>query len=530
MGKEAIIGAIGGLGEIGLNCMTIEYDSRLIVVDCGVMFPEAYMLGVDRVIPDFSFLEENREKLAGYVITHGHEDHIGGLGFALERIPAPVFATPFTLRLIKNALKEFGLEDTECHAMAPGVSTQVGSFEIEVCNVTHSIIDAAMLGIRAGENRILHTGDFKLCGGDLPAEMMEFLKRWKGADLLLSDSTNVEVPGFSRHESEIVDRLSHQISCAEGKVIATMFSSNVERLGTLVRLARENERHVAVAGRSLHRMIEVATEAGEMDARPSDFIDLKDVGFFPPDKVMILCTGSQAESRSALLRASMGEYPGFDIVPGDRILFSSKIIPGNERPIHSLINRLCRLGADVVYESIDDIHVSGHAFYGELERMIELTGPRTFIPVHGEYRHLVQHAALARKKGVAHARVTVNGERIALKGGVLEPIEGFQSGRVLIDGGSGEDIEEMVVRDRRRIGRSGFVYGNIVRDRHSGRVHGVDVQTIGISYASDPAHDQMLEEASAAAKGAIDDDAVQDEVLSETVRIFMVFISLVTGT
>ncbi|MBI3303931.1 MAG: ribonuclease J [Deltaproteobacteria bacterium] len=458
---------LGGLGEIGLNLMLIEYcpagadETAAIAVDCGLMFPEQEMLGIDVVIPDFSYLREKRH-LKAVVFTHGHEDHIGALPHLLREFNVPVYGTPFTLGLLRDKLDEHDLlNDTELHEFRPRQSWQIGPFTIEGIHITHSIVDAVALAITTPLGTIIHTGDFKLDQTPIDGRRSDLtrLAEWgeRGVLLLLSDSTNVERLGSTASERAVTRPLEELMSHARGKVLVATFASHIHRIRQVIDLSLAQGRAVGVVGRSLVGNIEIARDTGHLKIPPDAFIDVARVADRDPQTVTLLTTGSQGEPLSALSRIAAGDHPQVKLGPGDMVILSSRVIPGNERTIARLVDHLCRRGAEVYYESIACVHVSGHASQEELQLMLNLVRPRFFVPIHGEYRYLVRHCELARGVGVDPTGVFLleNGqvlEFIAAGARVTEPV---RAGRVFVDGLGG--VEQEVLRDRRHMAEDGLV-------------------------------------------------------------------------
>jgi ribonuclease J len=458
---------LGGLGEIGLNLMVIEYcpagteAAGAIAVDCGLMFPEQQMLGIDVVIPDLSYVRE-KHHLQAIVFTHGHEDHIGALPHLLREFNVPVYGTPFTLGLLRDKLDEHDLlDDTELHEFRPRQSWQIGPFTIEGIHVTHSIVDAVALAITTPLGTIIHTGDFKFDQTPIDGQRPDLtrLAEWgeRGVLLLLSDSTNVERPGTTPSERTVTRPLETLIAHAPGKVLVATFASHIHRIRQVVDLSLAQGRVLSVVGKSLIGNIEIAREAGHLKAPADAFIEVSKVADRDPRTITLLTTGSQGEPLSALARIAVGDHPQVKIAPGDTIVLSSRVIPGNERTIARLIDHLCRRGAEVYYEAIACVHVSGHACQEELQLMLNLVRPRYFVPIHGEYRYLVRHCQLAREVGL-----DPDGVFLLEDGQVLEiSAEGARVGtpvhvgRVFVDGLGG--IEEEVLRDRRHMAEDGMV-------------------------------------------------------------------------
>jgi ribonuclease J len=458
---------LGGLGEIGLNLMLVEYcpsgsdEITAIAVDCGLMFPEREMLGIDVVIPDLGYLREKRH-LKAVVFTHGHEDHIGALPHLLREFNVPVYGTPFTLGLLRDKLDEHDLlEETELHEFRPRQTWQVGPFTIEGIHVTHSIVDAVALAITTPLGTIIHTGDFKFDQTPIDGQRSDLtrLAEWgeRGVLLLLSDSTNVERSGATPSERTVTRPLENLIADAPGKVLVATFASHIHRIRQVIDLSLAQGRAVSVVGKSLVGNIEIARETGHLKLSPDALLDVTKVPERDPRTVTLLTTGSQGEPLSALSRIAVGDHPQVKLAPGDTVVLSSRVIPGNERTIARLIDHLCRRGAMIYYEAIACVHVSGHACQDELQLMLNLVRPRFFVPIHGEYRYLARHCQLARDVGLDPEGVFLleNGQVLEITAAGARVSEPVQAGRVFVDGLGG--IEEEVLRDRRHMAEDGLV-------------------------------------------------------------------------
>ena len=467
---------LGGLGEIGMNCMLLEYEDEILVIDCGLLFSDLDHLGVEFMIPDFTYLKAKKDKLSAFLITHGHEDHIGALVFAWKAgIHAPVYASPFTALLIRERLKEYGLEDrVELRVFQMGDRLSFRHFQVQTVSVNHSIVDSAAFFIETPVGRIVHTGDFKIDPSPFygsKIDMNFFTKAGEeGTLLLLSDSTNVEKHSHSLSESVIYQRFEELFSESQGLTVVSMFASNVGRMGQVFELASKLNKKVALAGRSMEQNMRLGMEAGYL--KGAQVISLAEVQHYPRKQVIVVSTGSQGESRSALIRMASGMHPHVAIEPGDLVLMSSKLIPGNEKAISRMINQLFRKGASVLYDSVDEIHASGHATREELKEMLEAVKPRYFIPIHGEYRHLVHHAALGRESGIPADRVilAVNGDILEVTKERCRIVDHLEEARVLIEGRDGKDVSKLLLKDRRQMGEKGMVFSLLVRNSQSGRV------------------------------------------------------------
>ncbi len=468
---------LGGLGEIGLNMMVIEYDDVMFIIDAGLMFPEEYMLGVDIVIPAMDYIRENRDKVQGIIITHAHEDHIGALPYLLKEIRLPVYGTAFTLKIIRNKLIEFDLNKyVDLNLVSPGETLSIDPFEIEFIRVCHSTIDGVGLAIKTPEGVIIHTGDFKIThnADKMMATDISSFARFgqEGVLALMSDSTNVEVEGYTRSEQEVAKELEKLIAAAGGRVIVALFASNVFRVQQVIDIAIRNHRKIIFNGRSMEQIVAVATELGHIECPPHTILDIKQLSTCREDGVVIVTTGSQGEPMSALVRMASGMHKHVKIKKGDSVILSSKDIPGNEKAIAGMINKLYRRGADVVYSKIAQIHTSGHAHQEELKLMLSLTKPEYFIPIHGEYRHLVVHARLAEKLGMPRKKVIVaeDGRVVAFDkdGGRIEGR--VRTGRILVDGKGIGDVGRSVLKERRELSEGGLVVVTMILDEETGVV------------------------------------------------------------
>lgn len=470
---------IGGLGEIGLNCMVFEYNDEIIVVDCGVMFSDLQILGVDIVIPDMTYLKENASKIKAYVITHAHEDHIGALPFALRNHPAPIYCTHFAHRLIHAKLEEHGLaSSTQFEIFTPGKTISFDHFKITAASVNHSIIESMALFIDTPVGKIVFTGDFKIDPNPYygkPMDPQPFIDAGnQGVLLLMSDSTNVEREGHSLSEKRIYDKFDEILSNTTGLTIISMFASNIGRVGQILELCRKYNKKLAFLGRSMEQNSAIAHNLGYLKDLPDTLISIDDIPNHDRKNVVILSTGSQGEYRSGLARIANNEQKNVQLTEGDQVILSSKFIPGNEKAIGRMINNLFKLGADVMYESVAHIHVSGHASASELRAMMKMTKPKYFIPVHGEYRHLVKHRKLAMNTDIPkeNTLIAVNGDVIELEKNRMEIVAHMEENRVLIEGEGGTDVSKLVLKDRRKVAETGIVFSVLIRNANSGKILG----------------------------------------------------------
>ncbi len=481
---------LGGLGEIGLNMMLFEYGDTIMVVDAGIMFPEDYMLGVDIVIPDITYLKGKKDKVKGIILTHGHEDHIGAIPYVLPEIDAPIYGTPFTLGLLEYKLREHKLVDrASLNKIAPRERIDIGPFNVEFVRVSHSVVDGVGLGIRTPVGLVVHSGDFKISQIPVQGEMTDIAKfaafGEEGVLALMSDSTNVEKEGYTISEKEIGGTLEDIFRECTGRIIVAMFASNVIRAQQVVNIAQMFGRKVAFNGRSMLASVAIAKNLGYLHIPESQEITIGNVKNTPDEEVLIVTTGSQGEPMSALNRMASGSHKQIKIKPGDTVILSSKFIPGNEKAIAHIINRLYKKGAEVIYEKVSAIHVSGHAFQEELKLMINLTKPRYFIPIHGEYRHLIRHAHLAQQVGIPEENIFLaeNGGTVIFdksRGWLGESID---TGRILVDGKGVGDIGTSVLRERRDLSEDGLVIVAMAVDEETGIVvQGPDIISRGFVF------------------------------------------------
>jgi len=524
--KPVTLTPLGGLGEIGMNCMLLHTEDEMLVIDCGLMFPDDYLLGIDIVIPRFDFILANKHKLKGIILTHGHEDHIGALPWLAPYIKAPVFGSRFTLALVENRLREHGLDrHTELREVEPGQRLQFGDLAVNFFRVCHSIIEGFGLGIETPVGRIVHTGDFKIdntpMGGHFTDLQAFGAFASQGVQLLLSDSTNVERDGHSITEREIMSTLRELFAKAEGRLLVTLFSSHMQRIQEIFDLAKEHGRKVAVNGRSLLTNIEMADNLGFLKIPKDTYVSIDDLRNLPDERVVLIVTGSQGEPLSALARIANNEHRLLRIHPGDTVLMSSRFIPGNVRAITKVINNLYRLGAEVLYERVQAIHASGHAYKEELELMLQTVKPRFFVPVHGEYRHLVKHKRLAETCGVAPERALVleNGTPLTLlpDGGIrLE--ESIPVDSIYVDGKGVGDVGHTVLKERQLLGGGGLVVAVMVIEEENWEILlGPDVQSKGFVFEQHYSH--FLEDAKCIILDIFENiPPGQDEKLRERIR------------
>ena len=470
---------LGGLGEFGMNCLALRWHDDIIVIDAGLMFPEEELLGVDIVVPDISYLTENRDKVRAIVLTHGHEDHVGGLPWILSELNVPVYGTEFTLALAEGKLEEHRLlEDAELIEILPGRRFTIGPFTILPIRVTHSLVDCVALAIFTPIGLVVHTGDFKIdlsSPDSKPFDLHAFAELGKqGVLCLLQDSTNVDRPGYTPSERAVRPRLDEIFSQAPRKLFFSCFSSSIHRIRIATELAQAHGRKVAVVGRSIDNAVEIAQDLGYLDLPNGLVINPGQMRDFPPNKLLVLISGTQGEPMSALSRAAVNNHKHARIESGDTVVLSSRVIPGNEKSIYRVIDHLERREAKVIYDdgTAGLIHVSGHGSQEELRLMINLLRPKFFIPVHGDYRHLKRHAELAGNMGIVEKVVLLeDGECLDLDAQSAEKTGKITVGRVCIDaGGSIDVVEDVVIRDRQHLSEGGIVLPIITINKRSGKV------------------------------------------------------------
>ncbi len=500
---------LGGLHEIGKNMTVIEYRDEIVVIDCGLAFPEEEMLGIDVVIPDISYLEKNRDKVKGIVLTHGHEDHIGALPYVLEQLNVPVYGTRLTLGLLKNKLAEFNMADVcELITVKAGDVIRPGSFKIEFIRTSHSIADTVALAIYTDIGTIVHSGDFKVDYTPIDRAMID-LHRFaelgrQGVLLLMADSTNVERPGYTMSESTVGQTFDEMFAATGSRIIVATFASNVHRIQQIINSAHKLGRKVAVCGRSMVNVVGVASELGYLHIPDGLMIDINEMSRYRDNEIVILTTGSQGEPMSALTRMANADHRNVEIVPGDLVIISASAIPGNEKLISRVINRLFAKGANVIYEDLADIHVSGHACQEELKLMHALVKPRFFIPVHGEYRHLERHARLAQSMGMDSRDIVVGeiGDVIELTRDSIKVTGKVNAGKVLVDGLGVGDVGNVVLRDRQHLAQDGLMVVVVTISRETGAIiAGPDIISRGFVYVRES--EVLMEQARLVVKEAL---------------------------
>jgi len=483
---------LGGLGQIGKNMMVLEYDGHLLIIDAGLMFPENEMLGIDIVIPDMSYVLERKDRVLGIIVTHGHEDHIGALPYLLSQLRVPVYATRLTQGLIEVKLRENHTNDVERHVIAPGDVLPLGPFRTEFFRVNHSIPDGVGLAVETDVGLIVHSGDFKLDSTPVDGLPTDFAKLAdlgrRGVLLLLSDSTNAETPGYTPSERTIARIFEDIFARANGRVIVATFASNISRIQQAISIAHKYGRYAAIAGRSMSNNVRMAMDLGYLKVPDDCLLGIDDIQHLPQRQVAIVCTGSQGEPTSALVRMARGEFQPISLLPGDSVIVSSTPIPGNEELINRTLNNLFRLGADVFYDELLDVHVSGHASQEELKLMLNMVQPKFFVPVHGEYRHLVLHARLAEQVGIPRPNIFVmeSGQMLELDSQSAQIVGRVSDDYVLVDGLGVGDIGEVVLEDRRLLSRNGFLVVTLVMERGTNQVlSGPEIISRGFVHVSE---------------------------------------------
>lgn len=513
---------LGGLGEIGKNMTVIRVDDEILVIDAGLMFPDEDMLGIDLVIPDISYLIENKDKIKAIVLTHGHEDHIGALPYVLKKINVPVYGTRLTLGILEGRLKENGVDSSNLHSVMQGDIINVGCFSVGFIRVNHSIPDAVGLSIKTPVGMIVHTGDFKLDYTPIDGKMTDF-RRFsdlgnRGVLVLMADSTNSEREGHTPSERTVGAAFDRAFHNARGRIIVATFSSNVHRIQQVIDTAVRYKRHVAVLGRSMVNVVNISLELGYITAPEGTIVDIDEIHNYRMEQMVIITTGSQGEPMSALTRMSMSDHRKVGIVPGDTVIISATPIPGNEKLVSKTIDNLMKLGANVIYGRNQGIHVSGHASREELKLMHNLVRPKFFIPVHGEYHHLVQHARLARELGMPKENIFIseNGQILEFTRDKGQVVGKVTAGMVMVDGLGVGDVGNIVLRDRRQLSQDGILIVVVTMNKQTHRVvSGPDIVSRGFVYVRES--EALMDEATARVQQAL--DRCEDEKVKEWAAI-----------
>ena len=480
---------LGGLDEIGKNMTLIEYGNEMIMVDCGMAFPDDDMPGVDLVINDISYVEKNRQKLKGIFLTHGHEDHIGGLPYFLRQINVPVYGTRLTLGLVEHKLKEHNMvSKVKLIRTKAGDNVKCGNFfTIEFVRTNHSIADSCALAIKTPAGTVIHMGDFKIDPTPIVGDMIDIARLGElgkeGVLALMSDSTNVERPGYAMSEQSVGDKFYDIFKNCKKRIIVATFASNVHRVQQIINAAVENGRKVAVSGRSMENIVELSILLGYMKIPEGVLINLDNIGKYPPEKIVIITTGSQGEPMSALTRMAFSDHRKVEVTKDDLIIISATPIPGNEKSVSNVINELFEIGAEVIYKSLADVHVSGHACQEELKMILALTKPKYFIPVHGEHRHLMLHADLAEKMGIKDTFILQNGSVLEMDKKSAKISGNITAGKILVDGLGVGDVGNIVLRDRKLLAQDGLIIVVVTVSGETGHiVSGPDIISRGFVY------------------------------------------------
>ena len=511
MAEKLKIIPLGGLNEIGKNITVLEYGGDMIVVDCGLGFPEDDMYGVDLVVPDVTYLVKNQNKLRGFFLTHGHEDHIGGLPYVLDQVNAPIHTTRLTAGLVQIKLEEHGLlETTNIITHEAGETVKAGCFKVEFIHVNHSIADAVAFAIHTPVGVVVMTGDFKIDSTPITGSIIDLARLGalgnKGVLALLCDSTNVEREGFSPSERKVAHTFDEMFKGCDQRIIVTTFASNVDRIQTVINTAAKYGKKVAITGRSMENMLRVSTELGYVSVPKNTLVDINAIKSVPKNKQVIITTGSQGENMSALYRMAFSGHRQVEIGAGDRVLISASAIPGNEKTISAVINELYRKGAEVVYDKLADLHVSGHACQEELKIMHALLKPKFFIPVHGEQRHLKRHAILAQEMGMDPNRIIISdiGRVIELTRNSCKLAGTVPAGKTLVDGLGVGDVGSVVLRDRKHLAQDGMIVVVVNLSGEDGAIlSGPDIITRGFIYVKESG--DLMEELKEIATDAVED-------------------------
>ena len=519
------IAFLGGLNEVGKNMTLYECQGDMILVDCGLAFPEPDMLGVDLVIPDFTYVEDNANKIKGIFITHGHEDHIGGLAYLLQRVNIPVYGTKLTIGLIENKLKEHKiLEKVKLNVIKPKDKVKLGCFEVEAIHVNHSIPDALALAITSPAGLILQTGDFKIDTTPIDGDVIDLARiarlGEKGVLALLSDSTNAQRPGYTASERTVGESFDRLFQKADGKrLIVATFASNIHRVQQIIDAAKSVGRKVALSGRSLENVVETASKLGYLNVPDGILVSIDMVSRYPHDKLVIITTGSQGEPMSALYRMAFSEHRRVEIGTGDYVIISATPIPGNEKTVGKVVDELLKRGAEVVYEKMYDVHVSGHACQEELKLIMSLAKPKFFIPVHGEQKHLRSHAQLAENMGIASGNIFIadNGRQVQLSKRKMTVVEDVPAGKIFVDGYGVGDVGNAVIKERKRLAEDGLMIISAVIEKETGMlVSGPEIVSRGFVYVRDS--EQLIAEAKLVAQIVIDECIYDGRIEWSTIR------------
>nr|WP_312290967.1 ribonuclease J [Clostridium chromiireducens] len=519
---------LGGLGEIGKNLTVFEYEDEIVVIDCGMSFPDGELPGIDLVLPDITYLLRNKDKIKGFFITHGHEDHIGGLPYVLKQINVPIYATKLTLGLIESKLQEHNiLSDCTLNMVKPGDIIEKGNFKIEFIRTNHSIADSVSIALHTPIGAIVHTGDFKIDFTPIDGEIID-LQRYaqlgkKGVLLLMADSTNATRAGYTMSEKTVGETLDNLFIKADGRVIVATFASSIHRVQQIANASIKNGRKIAFSGRSMEKISEVARVLGYLFIPQEMIIDLNDIKKYPNNKITIITTGSQGEPMAALTRIASGNHRSIQLEKDDMVIISSTPIPGNKKAVSNVIDDLTQKGAKVIYEAIEDIHVSGHACEQELRLIHALLKPKFFVPVHGEYRHLLSHSKIAENMGMDKSNTFILeiGDVLELSRNKAEITNKVPAGRVLIDGLGIGDVGNIVLRDRKNLSKDGIITVVIVINKESRSIiSGPDIITRGFVYVRDS--EEIIKDirkiAYKSVKGCLDNNVTEWSEIKNTIR------------
>lgn len=497
---------LGGLDEVGENITVFEYKNDIVVVDCGLAFPDDEMYGIDLVIPDVTYLAKNREKVRAILLTHGHEDHIGALPYVLKDLNVPVYGTKLTLGLLKNKLEEHGLDKSaKLNIIKPGAKIRLGCFECEAIKTNHSIADCVAYALKTPVGTVLHTGDFKIDTNPIDGQMIDLARFGElgkeGILLLLSDSTNAERPGLSMSESKVGESFDQIFKGCEERIVVTSFASNVHRVQQVIDAAQKYGRKVAVSGRSMENVIRTANELGYLKVKKGVLIELDEIKRYPKNEIVIVTTGSQGEPMSALYRMAFSDHRKVELNPGDLVIISASPIPGNEKLISKVINELYRLGVTIIHDPRSEVHVSGHAYQEELKMILQLVNPKFFMPVHGEYRHLTRHAQLAKSVGIRESNIILPsiGKVFEFDNNSCRLSGQVPSGKIFVDGLGVGDVGNIVLRDRTRLAEDGLIVVVVAMGKNPARIlSGPDVISRGFVYVRES--EDLMEQARETAK------------------------------
>lgn len=501
---------LGGLGEVGKNITVFEYKNDIVILDCGMTFPEDEMLGVDIVIPDITYLFKNKHKIRGMVITHGHEDHIGAIPYTLKKLDIPIYATKLTLGLIETKFKEHKLNNVKLNQVKHGDTISLGAFDVEFIKTSHSIPDSAAMAIHSPVGTIVHTGDFKIDFTPITGDVMDLNRLAelgnKGVLALMADSTNAERPGYTMSESSVGNTLRDIFSTAEGRIIIATFASNVHRIQQIIDAAELNNRKIVLSGRSMLNTTTVAKELGYLRINDNTLIDINDMNKYNKNELTIITTGSQGEPMSALTRIALSEHRKISLLEDDLVVISATPIPGNEKTVSNIINKLIENGTEVIYESLAEVHVSGHARQEELKLIQSLVKPKYFIPVHGEFRHLKKHAEIAQLMGLEKENIFImeNGQTLELTDDSAKIGRNVPAGKILVDGLGVGDVGNIVLRDRKHLSQDGLIVIVVTISKQEKLViSGPDIISRGFVYVRES--EDLMEEARTVVRKVLDE-------------------------